>query len=260
MPELPDVETFLNYFREHALGKEITDVKVFERKTLRNSNENELQKLLLHDSFKSVERYGKWLIIKTQKGNYLAMHFGMTGYLEFTKKDKISRSTRLSFELNGAKLLFVDQRKFGGIEIIKNKKELIKKHELGIDALNIEWTGFKKLFREKRGSVKQILMDQSVISGIGNIYTDEILFQAAIHPNSLTSHLTDKQLKMLFTKMQMVLKSSIKHHANPEEFPKNYLTPHRRKGESWPACHGEVQTLKVGGRTTYFCPAVQTKY
>src|SRR4051812_28642335 len=98
MPELPDVEGFLQYFEDHALGKKIKNVKVFSKKTLRNTNEGKLRDLLKDDKFKSAKRYGKWLIINTKKGKHLAMHFGMTGYLNYSDKDKKPKSTRLLFE------------------------------------------------------------------------------------------------------------------------------------------------------------------
>jgi formamidopyrimidine-DNA glycosylase len=260
MPELPDVEIFKNYLNEHALGQKITGVEVLEKKSIRGHSPKELEKVVVNDSFDSAERYGKWLLIHTHKGNWLAMHFGMTGELEYLEDGRMPSSVRVVFQMEEEhKLVFADRRKLGGIELIKDKEELIEKHHLGPDAMDVSFKEFKLALAGKKGKIKSILMDQSVIAGIGNVYADEVLFQAKIHPESSVAHMEEVHLKKIYSSIQPVLKTAINHHGERGNMPEGYLLPHRKEGEKCPHCKGNVELIEVGGRSTYFCPTCQKK-
>jgi len=260
MPELPDVEIFKNYLKEHALNQKITGVEVLEKKSIRGHSPKDLEKVVVNDSFDSAERHGKWLLIHTHKGNWLAMHFGMTGELEYLEDGKMPSSVRVVFEMEHEhKLVFADRRKLGGIELIKDKEELIKKHQLGPDAMDISYEVFEEALSGKKGKIKSVLMDQSVLAGIGNVYADEILFQSKVHPESSSAHLDRKHLKKIYSIIKPVLKTAISHHGERGAMPNGYLLPHRKEGEHCPYCKGTIEMIEVGGRSTYFCQACQEK-
>lgn len=259
MPELPDVAYLRKYFDEHALQRKIKDLEVLQKRMVRGGSPKELEKVLANDTFKSTDRHGKWLLIKTKKGKCLAMHFGMTGNLEFLEDGEMPKSARVVFEFTDHnKLIFTDRRMLGGMELVKDKDELIKKHHLGPDALDISWDEFREALKGKKGKVKPVLMDQSILAGIGNLYADEILFQAKVHPESSVNHLDEKELKKIYSCIQLVLKTAIKHMGKRKGLPDSYLLPHREKGGECP-CGGNVEIIEVGGRTTYFCPSCQKK-
>lgn len=258
MPELPDVELYKKYFDRHALHKKVKQVKVLEKKSIRGFTEKDLSRVLANDSFDSTDRYGKWLLVKTSKGKSLAMHFGMTGDLEYVTDGEMPASVRVIFEFSdGDKLLFEDRRKLGGIELINDREELLERHHLGPDAMGISWKEFQARLKGKKGKIKPALMDQSILAGIGNVYADEILFQAKVHPESGVSKLGDKELKAIYNCIKPVLKTAITYQGKRKSFPDNFIIPQRKKGGVCPRCGKSLVEKEVGGRTTYYCPVDQ---
>ncbi|MDQ3190168.1 MAG: hypothetical protein M3Q58_01090 [Bacteroidota bacterium] len=123
--------------------------------------------------------------------------------------------------------------------------------------MEIKEKDFVKIFKNKKGMIKPALMDQHLLTGIGNVYADEILFQSKIHPKTKINELNDKKISTLYKKMQFVLKTAIKNEANPEKFPDYFLIPHRHSNQKCTVCDGSVKKIKVGGRGTYYCPKCQ---
>lgn len=261
MPELPDVEIFKKYLDQYALDQKIEGIEVFENKLIRGATGKEVEEALHNDSFTSSERYGKWLLVKTKKGRALAMHFGMTGKLQYLEDgDNLPSSTRFIIEFKGKKkLAFADRRKLGGIELVKNKEDLITKHNLGPDATIISWQEFKEALHKKSRKIKTVLIDQSILAGIGNVYADEILFQSKVHPETSAAKLEEKQLKEVFKNINPVLRTAIKHQGKRKSLPDHYIIPHRKEGADCPVCGGKIEVIEVGGRTTYFCPGCQER-
>ncbi|HUF29111.1 MAG TPA: hypothetical protein VMM77_00510 [Gemmatimonadaceae bacterium] len=120
-------------------------------------------------------------------------------------------------------------------------RRFVEAHRLGPDALALDMAGFGKLVAAKRGAIKSWLMDQHAIAGIGNVYADEILFQAGIHPRRSASALDRRELSRLFTKLQKVLRKAIAARADPARMPKSFLLPRRRRGALCPRCRGRVK-------------------
>src|SRR5690606_35951455 len=143
--------------------------------------------------------------------------------------------------------------------LVDRPNQLIEQKELGPDVLadDFDFTRFRRILGEHRGMIKPRLMDQHVMAGIGNVYSDEILFQARVHPRTKLSDLDDDALKRIYDSMQEVLCVAIEHDADPEQFPDNYLTPHRSIEDKCPQCGGPIEAVKVAGRTSYFCPECQ---
>jgi formamidopyrimidine-DNA glycosylase len=157
------------------------------------------------------------------------------------------------------RLAFDDQRQFGQIGLLNDIDEFLKTHALGPDALEIDRAEFRKIFGRHRGAVKSILMNQRLISGIGNIYADEILFRARIHPATEISRLSDKALTKLFRTTHYVLERAGAARADTNQMPRSWLLPHRGKGGKCPRCGRRLKSATIGGRTAWFCPHCQKR-
>jgi len=261
MPELPDVEVFKGYLDATALHQEITDVAVRSRQVLGNVSSQKLTDHLEGRRFESTRRHGKYLFVHLDSGRWLVLHFGMTGFLKYFKAmdDEPAHARLLVNFANGYHLVYDSQRKLGEVDVTEDIQKFIEKKKLGPDALDpdLDFDAFSKAFFKSRAMVKSALMDQQLVAGIGNIYSDEILFQAGVHPRTKVARLGEEEKRTLFDAMKEVLQVAIEHRVNSEEFPSNYLLPHRRKGEECPRCHGEIDTIKISGRTAYYCPRCQ---
>lgn len=256
MPELPDVEIFRQYAEKNALDQEIEKVTVDEPK-IADVNESQINKQLQSQKLTKAERLGKYLLMPTTAESILIMHFGMTGWLEYGSGQK-HQHTRASFTFsNGYALHFINPRKLGRIYLTNDLSSFKKKKKVGADALAVNLEEFQDLTGKKKGTLKSLLMNQSVIAGIGNIYSDEILFQAGMHPKTQTSDLEDYQKISLFQFMKEVLHKTIEHNADPDNFPAYFIIPRRKEGEQCPSCGGKIKKDQVSGRNFYYCPNCQ---
>ncbi len=257
MPELPDVEIF----RKEAVkckNSGIERIEVFDAKFVKNS-ENELNKIFKGKHFKKVLRRGKYLFLTAEKGEAIVMHFGMTGNLDYLKKnEEVPKYTRCSFFFKNKHALHViSRRKLGYIESAADSERYINEKELGKDAMELSKSEFLNLFRNKNSMIKTALTDQSMMSGIGNVYADEILYQARVHPRKRTNQISDKEMLRLFDEMKRVLETAIEKGADVNKLPGDFLLPVRKEGNSCPGCKGKLEMTKISGRTTYFCPSCQ---
>ncbi len=261
MPELPDVETFRKYVHATSLHKTIKQIKITNTKILKHISKKKLSSQLTGKQFTETKRHGKHLFIHCTNEDWLMMHFGMTGKLQYYKdKDEQPAHARLicTFD-NGYNLAYDCQRLLGNITLTSDIDTYLQRKELGTDALKISWIEFNKRYQKKRGSIKSALMDQNTIAGVGNIYSDEILFQAGIHPKHPTQQLTEEQRKKIYSKMKYVLDTAIDAQADPSQFPDTFIIPHRRTDRICPKGSEQLQDIKVSGRTAYFCPKHQNK-
>ncbi|MFQ6036317.1 MAG: Fpg/Nei family DNA glycosylase [Sedimentisphaerales bacterium] len=259
MPELPDVQTYKRYVDATSLHQQIQTVTVRNRRILRGISANKLKSKLQKRCFQSTTRHGKYLFVKTDNNRWLTLHFGMTGFLKYFKNDKKSGPHDrliIAFE-NGYNLAYVCQRLLGTLRLITSVDNFISDIRLGPDALNVDFEQFKKILQESRGAIKSTLMNQKRLAGIGNIYSDEILFQSNVHPETISSKLNHEQIRKIYHNMGKVLKKAIERQANPNKLPNSYLLPHRQKLNRCPRCNGILKTTKVMGRTAYFCPNCQ---
>ena len=263
MPELPDVETFRRYFNRTSLHKKIEKVDVGTKKMLKGTSSSSLQRNLKNLKFKKTSRHAKYLFAHTDNDKILVLHFGMTGSLKYYKNDeeKPAHTRMLINFTNGYHLAYNCPRKLGSIYLINDREKFIEGKNLGPDPLadDINLTGFRKIIDGKRGTIKSTLMDQNTISGIGNIFSDEILFNAGIHPASRTEKLKDDQVKKIHHMMKKVLNKMIKVQADPEKIPATYLLSHRESGEDCPRCTGKIRKKTINSRSSYFCDKHQKK-
>lgn len=264
MPELPDVEIMKKYLDATALHKKIRDVKIEDAIVLENLTSEELCENLTGQSFETSCRYGKYLFVKLSAGDYLVLHFGMTGELAYYKiPDKEPEYELIRFEFNNDyRLAYVMPRKLGHIYLTKDMKAFIGQKELGPDVCSQEFDRetFHKVLSDRHGMIKSALMDQSLMAGIGNVYSDEILFQAGVHPRQNVSDMKEETIDKLYDCLIEVLQTAIENKADPATFPDGYLTPLRgQKKAECPKCGGEIRRVEVSGRSAYYCPSCQQK-
>jgi formamidopyrimidine-DNA glycosylase len=231
MPELPDVETFKRYIDSTSLNKTIEKVKVMNKKILEESSKHNIEHSLQDTMFVESDRHGKYLFLKTSKDQWMVVHFGMTGFVKYFKNESDKPDhTRLLIRFdNNYFLSFAFQRMLGKIGIIQNKDDYIEKKGMGADALQVYYDLFEEKLKKRRGMAKSALMNQSIISGIGNIYADEILFQSGIHPKTKINQLTENDFRKMYQKMQEIFDVAIKAKVDTDEFPENYIIPNRTK-------------------------------
>jgi len=274
VPELPDVENLRCYFDATALHKRIERVKVRDARLLETSA-SKVHSVLEGRRFTETARRGKRLFARACDDGgggatkdvdrdgceWLALHFGMTGSLEFfevTGARPRGTALEIGFE-DGGTLAVTTTRRLGKIGVARSPQQYAREHGLGPDALEVGRDEFVETIGRRRGSVKAALMNQSAIAGIGNIYADEVLFQAGVHPETPAAEVDRATLAELWRVMRRVLRTASDRAADADEMPRGWLLHARNHGADCPRCDGSVEKLSVSGRPTYICPACQHK-
>ncbi len=240
MPELPEVETIRRQLSQKIVGKRLAGQKIVR-----------------------LRRRAKILIIDFEDGTSLIFHLKLTGQLIFNGKP--SRYTRKVFNFDdGSQLIFNDVRKFGWWRKVKETDSM--DIEFGPEALEINLNTFKSLLTKKpNAKIKPLLMDQKFIAGVGNIYSDEILFAAKVAPPRLIKTLTEKEIREIFQNIKKILNTAIKHKGSSVEY---YLDACGRQGdyvkyhkvyhrEKCSLCGTKIKKIKIGGRNAHYCPNCQ---
>ena len=260
MPELPEVETFKQYLDSTSLRQRITDVEVRDAYVLKGVSARQLARRLKGQRFEESYRHGKHLFVRVANELWLRLHFGMTGSLEYLNHQIAPKTARVIFHFaSKSELAFDDQRKFGEIELIKDVDEFLLTRGLGPDALKIGLSQFKTVVGKHRGSVKAILLNQQLIAGIGNLYADEILFQARMHPITEAIRLSGKDLTRLFRATHHVLEKAIALKTDFGRLPTVWLLTHRGKLGKCPRCGRALKSATIGGRSSWFCTHCQKR-
>ncbi len=267
MPELPEVETIRGQLAECVVGRQFSDVVISDDKPLRRITPREFRGQLIGQRIKEVSRSGKYLLIRLANGSTLIVHLRMTGALLLNPKNP-ERYTRVIFKFtDGSELVFTDVRRFGAMYLVADEKEVVG--DLGVEPLSEEFTPeiLAKLLAKRTAPIKAVLLDQTVIAGVGNMYADEALFSAKIHPMRQAGKVTPAEIKSLHKAIRDVLAKAIgKKGASISTYkcPSGELgTAHfdfrvaHRGGESCPRCKGTVQRLVVRNRGSYYCPRCQ---
>lgn len=257
MPELPDVEIFRRYFESTALHQPVVAVRVPSPSLLEGISAAELGRKLHGRPFVSISRHGKYLFTEVPQRGFLVLHFGMTGFLKYHKRpEEFPEHAGLvtSFE-NGYQLVFDCQRKFGKIFWSESVKKFLEAKQLGPDPLQDGFNAevFWRILEQRRGSIKSLLMNQQVLAGIGNIYSDEILFQADIHPRRKVSELNAEESGKLLCCIRSVLLRAIDCRVGEKGWPTDWLLPRRKANESCPRCGGRMERIQIAGRHAYCC-------
>ncbi|MFO8034187.1 MAG: DNA-formamidopyrimidine glycosylase family protein [Candidatus Bipolaricaulota bacterium] len=261
MPELPDVEVYRNVLASTALSRRIASVEIHTGKVVEGLAEEEFQRRLTGQRFSSALRHGKYLFAGLISGDLLAMHFGMTGELVYLEQsDPLPEHTRCLFQFeNGHLLVYTSQRQLGKLLWIEDLEAFVRSRELGPDAMDpgLVYDAFCQRVSARQATLKSVLMDQSTLAGIGNIYSDEILFQAELSPKRKAGELTDEELARLYKALREVLHMAIEADAEPARMPERFLIRCRAQGGNCPRCGRQLRALRMGGRRSWFCPECQ---
>lgn len=256
MPELPEVEVYRSYLAHTVLHKKIKSVDIYKPEILTFSPDKIAK--LKGKSFEDTHRHGKYCFLKISSNVYLVLHFGMTGSIDYYRgEDDPSYSAVVFSFYEGHKFSVITKRKLGKIYLSSDIKEFIEQKNLGPDAYELGKKEFISILHGKKGKLKSALMDQSSIAGIGNIYSDEILYQSNLRPDKPVENLDDKAIRRIYAKMQSVLKTSIKHKTDFDKMPRNYLLHRRKPGSACGKCRGSIDKTEISGRSTYYCPQHQ---
>jgi formamidopyrimidine-DNA glycosylase len=265
MPELPDVELNKRHLNATCLGRTIRHVAVADARILADVSAAELARRIEGARIGAPRRHGKHLLVDLGPPGWLTLHFGMTGALKhFTDSEQDPPYDRVRFDFaEGHHLAYIDVRLFGRVGLAANADEFIAAEGLGPDALDprFDFRAFEQALAGRKRDVKSLLMDQEAVAGIGNIYSDEILFQAGINPRTRCDRLDTGARQRMFGRIKEVLETAITSGAGAERLvdrlPASFLIPHREKGGRCPRCGGEIASAKFSGRTAYFCPRCQ---
>jgi formamidopyrimidine-DNA glycosylase len=259
VPELPDVEVFRRRVARNALHRPIERVRVSDDLVVRGTSPQTLRRRLRGATLTATRRHGKHLFVATDADVHLLLHFGMTGYVDpLGPEDPEPGHQRVRFDFrDGGRLAFVDQRRLGTVGLVDDVDAWVEEHELGPDALSVDRSTLRRLLREWRGALVGMLMSQETIAGVGNIYSDEVLFQARLEPRRRTDDLTATEVGRLHRQLGRVLGRAIEADAQPERMPRGWLIQDRRAGAECPRGRGVVRKYRAGGRTGYWCPTCQ---
>jgi len=265
MPELPEVETIKRELAQAVLGKRIVSVIVNNPKVIREPEKQAFVNGLKNIAIKNILRKGKLLILELSSGKSLAVHLKMTGQLIYPGNAKKSR---VSFRLSDGKLLdFNDSRLFGELRLLDDWKSLRFIQGLGPEPFDLTLDKFKAMLAKRKTKIKPLLMDQTFISGVGNLYAAEVLFRAKVHPQRPAASLSDKEKTLLFEEIKATLEEAIRHKGssvdqylqlsgNPGDYVK-YHKVYDREGRPCIVCKTPIRRISLGGRGTYFCPRCQ---
>lgn len=262
MPELPDVEMMRRYLAETSLNKTVERVDVRDTYVLKKVQPDLFKSHLRGVSFKEVNRRGKFLEVLTDSRHDLVIHFGMTGSLRYVACDKnYSKYVRTIFGFREYDLRYISKRKLGGLYLVEGEDfdSISTIQDMGPEPLDKSFTfdEFKRITQGRSAMAKSLLLDQSFIAGIGNVYGDEILFQAGIRPDRKISKLNHQQLNALFGEIKHVLRTVIQHELDFQGLQQKFLTPHRQPEGKCPKCGLPLKNMRISSRTSYWCSHCQ---
>ncbi|MEC0089272.1 DNA-formamidopyrimidine glycosylase [Paenibacillus macquariensis] len=273
MPELPEVETIIRTLNVLVKGKTIDHVSVHLARIIQRPDDiEEFAFLLQGHTILGVERRGKFIRILLD-GLVIVSHLRMEGrYGLYTSEEPVEKHTHVVFHFNdGTELRYKDVRQFGTMHLFATGEDMVSLplSKLGLEPLDKSFTlaQFKQILAGKKTKIKSVLLNQAYVVGIGNIYVDESLFKAGIHPESTTESLNDKQIERLHAAIVSILLesieaggSSIKSYVNGQGelgMFQQQLLVYGRQNKPCVNCSSIIEKTVVGGRGTHFCPTCQ---
>jgi formamidopyrimidine-DNA glycosylase len=258
MPELPEVEMVRRYVEERCVGRTIIKVKILDEAILDRLLPRQFVSSVRCRAIRGISRHGKQLFLDLGS-TLMTVHLGMTGDLIILKgRKKLPKHARAVFALDdGARLVYDDPRKFGAIGITSSFANFAEEHRLGPDALKISKKEFIRRAQKSHRAIKSALLDQHIVAGVGNLYADESLYQSRIDPLTASDDLSEEELGRIWVEIRHVLNASIDFSTDFQELPGSFLLHSRVVGSPCHRCNGLLQSMRVGGRTTVFCPICQ---
>ncbi len=271
MPEIAEVETVRNTLKKLILNKKIKDINIYYEPMI-ESDLKTFKKDLIGKSFIDIKRIGKWLIFETED-RYLLSHLRMEGkyFIKDATEPKEKHEHVIFIFTDKSTLRYHDTRKFGRMNLIKKEDlyntESIKKQGYEPGNKNLTSTYLLSKFKNKELPIKTVLLDQSIISGLGNIYVNEVLFYAKINPLKAAKKLTKSECELIIKGSNEIIKEAIKMGGTTI---KSYtsslgvtgrfqskLKVHKKENTPCPICNTPIKNIKIGGRSTYYCDHCQ---
>lgn len=273
MPELPEVETIRSQLAERIPGRRFTRVEVFDAKLVSPEEPEAFVERVVGRRIESVDRRGKYLLIELDSDETLAVHLRMTGRLHWSARLPApeERFLRARFHLDDASTLtFGDMRRFGRAWIVPGaEREEYWRGRVGVEPLTAAFTarGLEQLLEGRRGPLKAVLLNQALVAGLGNMYVDEALFQAGIHPLRTAGSLDPGELRRLHRAIRDRLAAAVQAGgASIDSYRdslgemgtmQDLLKVHLHEGEPCPRCRTTIVKTRVAQRGTYWCPRCQ---
>lgn len=278
MPELPEVETIRRDLDKEIVGKKIKTVEATGLRTIRrHGTKKQFTGRLEGRKINGITRKGKYLLIQLDSNEVLVVHLGMSGQLLRAKgpKDAAIKHTHVTITFTvGGQLRFVDPRTFGEMFVTAPEEleaAVPELAHLGFDPLEdvMSWDRFGVMLHARRTKLKPLLMDQKFLAGIGNIYADEILFAAGLHPDRSSESLTSQEIRRLYRSMIETLQEAVKHRGSSladEQYRDlfgevgDFQSQHKvydREGQACRRCRSPIVRVKANGRSTFLCEQCQ---
>jgi formamidopyrimidine-DNA glycosylase len=278
MPELPEVEVMRRDLEREVVGKKIKAVEVTgTRSVRRHRNRKEFITVLTGRKITAVQRRGKYLVMKLDGNDALIVHLGMSGQLlrAKTAREKAPKHTHVAITFTqGGLLRFVDPRTFGEMFVAPYDdldQQVDELAHLGLDPLEtaLSWDLFGRMLAEKKTKLKPLLMDQKFIAGIGNVYSDEILFEAGLKWDRQSDSLSQQEIRRLYRAISETLNGAVKYRGSSladEQYvdlfgkPGEYQEHHQvygREGAACVRCRRPIQRARYSNRSTFYCDACQ---
>lgn len=267
MPELPEVETIRRGLEKRILGKKVNRVEINTDRMVKKPSPKRFKEEVEGRNFTQVIRRGKYLILVLSSGKKIVIHLRMTGQLIYGRKDTKSR---VSFLLSNGKYLNLnDRRHLGEIRLVENWEKVPGIAKMGMEPLEDSFTlkVFGEMLNKKKARIKPLLMNQEFLAGVGNIYAQEALFKARIHPERHAHRLKRDEVKSLFSEIKKVLNkaidykgSSLSSYVDVDGRRGSFhsrLRVYGRGGEPCVKCKTPLKFIKLAGRGTSFCPKCQ---
>ena len=266
MPELPEVETVCRQLGVSAVPLKITKVDILDPRVVKGVAIEELVRGLKGKTIQSVARRGKLIIFELSSRGYLVLHLRISGWI--VQDDTVDHHARLCLHGAGGEMIqFCDSRVLGEVRLVRTLEEVSLIRRMGPEPLEVSAKEFMNIFQARSGKIKPLLMDQSLLAGIGNIYAQESLFCAGIHPERRADSLSQEELRKLRRCLRSILTQAIKKGGTTARTYRQtdgsggeyggHLCVYQRHRQRCRRCEGKIVKTAVGGRGTCFCPGCQ---
>jgi formamidopyrimidine-DNA glycosylase len=264
MPELPEITVFARDMQKELVGRTITSIEVLQPKCL-NLPEEAFKSALARARILAVAAHGKWLQLQITTG-WLLFNLGMGGELLLTDREHLPDKVRLIFDFADGQCLAVNFWWLGSAHYVKELADHPQVSALGPDFMSLSLEDFQQLLRRRRGAIKAFLLNQKQMAGIGNVYVQDPLFKAKIHPLRTIDTLSDEEIQALYRAIRETLQESIEHGGSHWEqnlygehggWDSRFLLVAYREGEACPNCGTAIEKIKTGSTSTHICPECQ---
>jgi formamidopyrimidine-DNA glycosylase len=276
MPELPEVETIRRELAPDLNGRRILNARIGRPDIVGWPKAAELSNEIAGARIEQLERRGKYLILRLDKGRMLVIHLRLSGQLQVVRSSAgLLRFERIRFDMSGGRsLVFVEPRVLGRVYLVEDSKlppVLKGLQAIGLEPIDRRFTArhLRELVQGRKAAIKALLLDQRIAAGIGNIYSDEALFRARVRPMRSASRMTEREFQRLAPALRRVLKEGIRHmgttmsdsrYQRPGNRPggfQNRLMVFDREEQPCRKCGTRIRACRVGGRTSRYCPKCQ---